>query len=229
MSIADLKKSQRSQQTPSSGPSIDFKVPFTPFKRLFDLLFSLMMLLLLSPLFFAIAVSIRITSRGSPLYVQPRLGKGGKVFKCYKFRTMYLDAEKRLDTLLSHNPHLQREWQKKQKLKHDPRIFPLGKWLRQTSLDELPQFWNVVKGDLSVVGPRPYMIFQKEFLGSLSDKILSIRPGITGLWQTSGRSRTTFQQRVALDAAYVDKSSFWYDLYLIVKTLFQLLFQNDAF
>lgn len=206
-----------------------FKIRRNTPKRLFDFCFSLTLLTLLAPLFIGIALIIRLTSHGKAIYVQPRLGRGGKVFKCYKFRTMYLDAEARLNDILLHNPQFQKEWLKKQKLKNDPRIFPLGKWLRHTSLDELPQFWNVLRGDLSIVGPRPYMVFQKSNLGSLTDKIMSVRPGITGLWQTSGRSRTTFQKRIALDAEYIDKCSFWYDLLLILKTIPQVLFPKDAY
>ena len=198
-------------------------------KRLFDLVFSLSVLALLAPLIFGIIVALRLSSSGRAIYVQPRLGKGGKVFNCYKFRTMHLDAEKRLHDILSDNPQLRKEWAKRQKLKNDPRTFPLGKWLRRTSLDELPQFWNVVKGDLSVVGPRPYMVDQKQDLGPTAHKILSVQPGITGLWQTSGRSRTTFQKRIALDGIYIDKQSFGYDLLLIFKTIPQILFFKDAY
>jgi exopolysaccharide production protein ExoY len=198
-------------------------------KRLFDLSFSLTLLLFLSPLFLGIALAIRLSSRGRAIYVQPRLGKGGRVFKCYKFRTMHVDAERRLREILAKNSLLREEWLENQKLKNDPRIFFLGKWLRRTSLDELPQFWNGVKGDLSIVGPRPYMLCQKQVLGSLAPKILSVRPGITGLWQTSGRNGTTFQERIALDAKYIDKHSFHFDLLLILKTIPQILFLKDAY
>jgi|ERR1700722_3054917 len=192
-------------------------------KRIFDLCFSVSLVIFLAPLYVCIALAIRCSSKGKAIYVQLRLGRGGKVFKCYKFRTMYTDADKRLHDLLSEDPHLRYEWVKNQKLRKDPRIFPLGKWLRRTSLDELPQFWNVLKGDLSIVGPRPYMIVQKKQLSSLAPKILSVRPGITGLWQTSGRSHTTFQDRIHLDAEYIDKRSFWFDIMLILKTIPQIL------
>jgi undecaprenyl-phosphate galactose phosphotransferase len=142
---------------------------------------------------------------------------------------MYVDADKRLKDILTKNPHLKAEWLINQKLKNDPRIFTLGKWLRRTSLDELPQFWNVLKGDLSIVGPRPYMISQKKELGTLAPKILSLRPGITGLWQTSGRSHTIFQERISLDAEYVDKNSFYYDIILILKTIPKIIFFKDAY
>jgi exopolysaccharide production protein ExoY len=198
-------------------------------KRLFDLCFSIALLILLSPLLLGIALAIRFSSGGGAIYVQPRLGRGGRVFKCYKFRTMYCDADKRLHEILAKNALLRNEWAKNQKLKNDPRIFSLGKWLRRTSLDELPQFWNVVKGDLSIVGPRPYMVSQKRELGSFAAKILSVRPGITGVWQTSGRSHTTFQERISLDAKYIEKRSFYYDLILILKTIPKIVFPKDAY
>lgn len=206
-----------------------WKIQHLAAKRIFDLLFSLTLLTLLSPLFLLIALAIRLATSGSAIYVQLRLGRGGKVFKCYKFRTMYLNADQQLSDLLSQNPLLKNEWQKNQKLKNDPRIFLLGKWLRRTSLDELPQLWNVVKGDLSIVGPRPYMLAQKKELGALAPKILSVPPGMTGLWQTSGRSETTFQKRIALDAEYIDKRSFYFDIILIIKTIPQILFQKNAY
>lgn len=198
------------------------------FKRAFDLVFSIALLLALSPLILAITVLIHLSSKGNAIYVQPRIGKDGKVFRCYKFRTMHLDADKKLKALLAENPLLALEWARNQKLKNDPRIFALGKWLRRTSLDELPQFWNVVRGDLSVVGPRPYMVYQKKELGSLGSKILSVRPGITGLWQISGRSQTSFKRRIELDAAYIDKSGFFFDLLLICKTIPKMIVPKDA-
>lgn len=197
-------------------------------KRTFDILFSAGLLLLLSPIFLLIALLIRLSSPGKVLYTQIRLGQGGKVFKCYKFRTMYVDADRRLSTILQKNPVLRAEWERNQKLRRDPRVFPFGHLLRKTSLDELPQFWNVLKGDLSVVGPRPYMVRQRSEIAPLAYKILSIRPGITGLWQTSGRSTTTFQTRMELDAKYVDTRSFWLDVRLICKTLPEILFSKNA-
>lgn len=198
-------------------------------KRLFDISFSLFVLSLLSPLFFFIIIAIRLSSQGKAIYVQPRLGRGGVIFKCYKFRTMHIDAEVRLQELLFQDPQKRAEWERHQKLKNDPRVFRLGHFLRRTSLDELPQFWNVLKGDLSVVGPRPYMVSQLKDLAPFTQKILSVRPGITGLWQTSGRSLTTFQKRIVLDAEYVNKRSFWLDLGLILKTIPIMFFPKDAY
>ncbi len=198
-------------------------------KRVFDILFSVFALIALLPLFLFIAIGILLSSRGGVIYTQRRLGQGGKTFNCLKFRSMYFNAEQRLDEILQNNPGLRAEWREKQKLKADPRTFSFGKFLRKTSLDELPQFWNVLKGDLSIVGPRPYMINQRGELGPHAFKILSIRPGITGLWQTSGRNDKTFHERIILDAEYVEKNSFWLDLQLIVKTLPVVFSSKDAF
>lgn len=198
-------------------------------KRLFDLIFSAIVLLFLSPLFILIALGIKCSSKGGIFFSQPRLGLTGKIFSCIKFRTMDEEAEAKLVLILRNNPQLKKEWEEKQKLSVDPRVFAFGRFLRKTSLDELPQFWNVLKGDLSVVGPRPYMINQRAQLGALAPKILSIRPGITGLWQTSGRSSTSFQKRILLDAEYVDKASFHFDLKLILKTLPALLSSANAY
>lgn len=188
-------------------------------KRFFDLFFSLLMMGVFFPLFLAIVFGIRLSSKGKAIYAQDRLGQSGKVFKCLKFRTMTLNAEEQLLEILHNNPALKMEWQLHQKLRDDPRIFSFGKWLRKTSLDELPQFWNVLKGDMSVVGPRPYTVDQYKDLGCNSPKILSMRPGVTGIWQTQGRSSTTFEKRMELDAKYVDEGTFWNDLVLTLKTL----------
>ncbi len=197
-------------------------------KRVFDILISSAALLALLPLFVIVALAICLQSPGHILYVQPRLGQGNRIFKCYKFRTMLPGSEKRLEELLALNPRLRIEWERKQKLQRDPRVFPVGRVLRKLSLDELPQLWNVLLGDLSLVGPRPYMLDQLSRLGPYASKILSIRPGLTGLWQTSGRSRTSFQRRVALDAEYVDKNSFWFDLRILFRTIPEILFPKNA-
>jgi exopolysaccharide production protein ExoY len=197
-------------------------------KRFFDIAFSLAILLLASPFLLLIYCAIRLISPGNPIYSQLRYGQGGRPFLCYKFRTMHPDAEERLKELLEQNPDLKREWELNQKLAEDPRVFEFGHFLRKTSLDELPQFWNVLKGDLSIVGPRPYMLSQKEALENYS-QILRVRPGITGLWQTSGRSQTTFKERLILDALYVDRQSFLFDLKLILKTISQFLLSRNAY
>lgn len=197
-------------------------------KRVFDIALSAFVLVGLAPLFGLVALGIKLFSKGSIFFKQPRLGKEGSIFTCYKFRTMHENADELLHLLLESDPQARSEWEERQKLSVDPRVFAFGQFLRKTSLDELPQFWNVLLGELSVVGPRPYMLSQYKFLGQKKYKILSVRPGITGLWQTSGRSRIPFARRIDLDARYVDEASFWYDLRLIVKTIPALLALSDA-
>lgn len=199
-------------------------------KRAFDIAFSSAVILITSPLFLILAILIRLTSKGPVIYFQQRIGKNGIPFNCYKFRTMYPNAEERLKDLLKSDPALKREWEQNFKLKNDPRIIPVGKFLRSSSLDELPQFWNVLKGDLSVVGPRP--VIQDEItkhFGPKAQKILSVRPGITGLWQVSGRSNTTYAERVALDEKYVDTCNLALDLKIIARTIPSMLRRTGAY
>jgi exopolysaccharide production protein ExoY len=199
-------------------------------KRIFDFLFSVTVLSLLLPFLALIAAAIKIKSPGPILFSHTRIGRGGRPFQCLKFRSMYIDAEERLEKLLASDAALRNEWDRTHKLKNDPRILPFGEFLRKTSLDELPQFWNVIKGDLSVVGPRP--VVQKEVsqhFGAKAAKILSIRPGITGLWQTSGRSSLSYPERVALEATYVERRSFLLDLQLVLRTVPAMLSARGAY
>jgi exopolysaccharide production protein ExoY len=202
-------------------------------KRSFDIFLSCCVLLIGLPLFMIIAVIIKCTSEGPIFYCSLRLGREGKLFKFWKFRSMYKDASQKLDQLLKENPDLRKEWKVYFKLKNDPRVTPFGKFLRKTSLDEFPQFWNVLKGELSIVGPRPYLPSEldaiKKIAGLNVRKMLSVRPGLTGVWQTSGRSYLTFEQRVKLDLAYIGSRSFLFDLQLIAKTIPEILFPKGAF
>jgi len=199
-------------------------------KRLFDVVFSLSVIIGLSPLFLVICLLIKTTSKGPIFFQHTRIKRSGKPFRCYKFRTMYRNSDLLLQNLLKKSPSLQAEWKTFFKLKEDPRITPFGKFLRKTSLDELPQFFNVLKGDLSVVGPRP--VLQKEVIEYYRDKaskILSVKPGITGLWQVSGRNNLSMEDRVKLEESYIDKQSFWLDLLLIVKTIPAMIFSKGAY
>lgn len=215
-----------------------YRIKHNPTKRIFDVFFSLLVIALLSPLFLVISLIILFSSSGPIFYISPRLGRGGKIIKCLKFRTMYKDADSLLHKLLKQNLDLKIEWQKFQKLKKDPRITPFGQFLRKTSLDELPQFFNVLKGDLSIVGPRPFVLIGpiqnyhleiKTYLGDKTEKILSIRPGITGLWQISGRSEISIQERILIEEKYIDNQSFWLDLNLIFKTIPKIFFPTGAY
>ncbi|MBS0604084.1 MAG: sugar transferase [Verrucomicrobia bacterium] len=202
-------------------------------KRGFDILFSMTALVLGLPVFAVIALLVKLSSPGPVFYCSLRIGRKGRLFKFWKFRSMHRDADQRLEVMLSSNPALKKEWQKYFKLKNDPRLTRIGSFLRKTSLDELPQFWNVLIGDLSIVGPRPYLPREadviRKILGQQMEKMFSMRPGLTGIWQTSGRSFLTFEERVKLEVDYVDKRSFLFDLNLIAKTIPTLVFRKGAF
>lgn len=207
-----------------------WKIRHLPVKRVFDLAFSLLALTFGFPIFILIALGVKLSSKGNIFYSQKRIGRGGKPFQCYKFRTMYRDADRRLLALFEKFPESQKEWLATRKLKKDPRITPFGKFLRKTSLDEIPQFFNVLKGNLSIVGPRP--VVQEEvdqFYGMKAYKILSIRPGLTGIWQVSGRNNMTYDQRIQLDERYVDSQNFWLDLILIIKTIPCMILGKGAY
>jgi len=200
------------------------------FKRFFDILFSISVFILAAPLLLSIILLIRLSSPGKAIYHQMRVGRAGVPFRCYKFRTMYADADARLADILDKDPIKRQEWEANHKLKNDPRITPLGRFLRRSSLDEIPQFWNVIRGDLSVVGPRP--VVQEEIdkhFGNRSNKIFSIRPGITGLWQISGRSDTCYSKRIALDEEYVNKRTGLMDLKIILLTIPRMISTKGAY
>jgi exopolysaccharide production protein ExoY len=206
------------------------EVKHLPLKRIFDIFFSICILILSLPLLLIIALTIKSTSVGNVIYSQERIGRGGTPFRCYKFRTMFSDADSRLHEILKNDPQKQLEWEASHKLKKDPRITRIGAFLRKTSLDELPQFWNALKGDLSVVGPRP-VVKEEVFkhYGVKAYKILSIRPGITGIWQVSGRSDINYATRVAFDERYVDTRTFMMDLKLIACTIPSMILKKGAY
>ncbi len=210
--------------------NLEFQIKHRAVKRIFDVLFSLSILVLFIPIFVAIAIAIRFSSKGPIVYSHQRIGRGGKKFGCYKFRTMYPDAEVKLKSILESNPELKREWEKSYKLKNDPRVTPIGSFLRKTSLDEFPQFWNVLKGDLSVVGPRPVIRDEiVKYYGEKAAKVLSVRPGLTGLWQVSGRSNISYDSRILLDEEYINKQSLSLDIKLVLKTIPAMLSSKGAY
>jgi exopolysaccharide production protein ExoY len=199
-------------------------------KRIFDIFFSALALLFVSPVFLLCMIIVKLSSPGPIFYAHPRVGENRRRFGCLKFRTMYSDADKKLNCLLASSPVLMQEWRVFFKLREDPRVTPVGKWLRKLSLDELPQFWNVFRGDMSVVGPRP--LTEKEiveYLKDKADKILSVRPGLTTLWITEGRNRFSLEKRIEMEEFYIDNRSFWLDLKLIFKTVFVMLFPKGAY
>jgi len=203
------------------------KTIYIKIKNIFDFIFSLIFLILGLPLFFLIAVLVKFSSRGPIFFLHKRIGKNKKYFYCIKFRTMHPEANDILDNLLSKNEAIRYEFEKTHKLKNDPRITPLGKILRKTSLDEIPQFLNVLKGEMSIVGPRPIVDEEiKKYKSSLK-KVLSLKPGITGLWQVSGRNNLSYKKRVFLDSLYVKNLNFLLDFRIIIRTLGVILFPND--
>jgi undecaprenyl-phosphate galactose phosphotransferase len=194
-------------------------------KRIFDLLVGGSLMLLALPLCILIALTIKITSKGPIFYVSTRVGKDYKPFRCWKFRTMCIDAKKKLQDYLEEDSGLKKEWETYLKLRKDPRTTLIGRFLRRTSLDELPQLWNVLKGELSLVGPRPYLFSEvHEIVKDHAIQILSVRPGLTGLWQVSGRNQLPFQERIRLDKEYVQRRSFLLDLNLLFKTILTIFY-----
>ena len=188
-------------------------------KRLGDITFALSVLTLGSPLLLFIALAVKLSSSGPILFGHRRFGRHGKTFRCWKFRTMYPDAECRLVNLLRSDPVLYEEYASTHKLKRDPRVTPLGQFLRMTSLDELPQVINILRGELSVVGPRPIVEAELIHYGEHFQKVNSIRPGLTCLWAVSGRNNLPYKERVRLDRFYARHRDLWMDLRLVVRTV----------
>ncbi len=200
-------------------------------KSIVDIILSLIILSMVFPLFFIIPILIKLTDKGPIFYKQKRIGYKGKPFFIIKFRTMYPDAEKRLKEILEKDPKAREQWEKTWKLRNDPRITPIGKLLRKTSLDELPQFFNVLKGEMSVVGPRPVVEEElKKFYKDKAKYYISVKPGITGYWQVEGRSDIKdYEKRVEMDVWYVKNMSLWLDLKIIFKTLWVMLTRKGAY
>lgn len=188
-------------------------------KRVIDLVFSALGLALLAPFLGLVALAIRLDSAGPVLYRQPRLGRGGKVFWMLKFRTMRVDADVELRESLLRDPALRAEYAEYQKLSNDPRITRCGRLIRRLSIDELPQLWNVLQGSMSLVGPRPLLMDQVALYTELIADYQSVAPGITGLWQISGRNLTNFQTRKELDREYFKRWSLWLDLKILAGTV----------
>lgn len=192
-------------------------------KRAMELIMIFVFLPLLLPLLGSIALLVKLDSPGSALFRHQRIGLGGRDISILKFRTMVRDADVVLRDCLTRNPSLREEWAANHKLANDPRITRLGRFLRKTSLDELPQLWNVVQGDLSLVGPRPIVWDEVDKYQGGFDLYKKVKPGLTGLWQISGRSDTSYAERVRLDAYYVRNWSVWFDIYILIKTPLEVL------
>ena len=188
-------------------------------KRVFDLLFTICGGLCILPFLLVIAVMVAVDNKGNVIFAHRRIGRDGKEFKCYKFQTMIPNAQEALEKYLAENPEARKEWEESFKLTDDPRVTKLGSILRKTSLDEMPQLWNVIKGDMSLVGPRPIVAKEIERYGEYFREYAMVTPGITGMWQASGRSDTTYEERVEMDTWYVRNWSVWIDLMYLFKTV----------
>ena len=197
--------------------------------RAFNIVASLSILVFAAPLMLAIALLIWLQDGGNVLFGHTRIGYNGQRFKCLKFRSMVMDADVRLKRLLDSSPEAREEWARDHKLRQDPRITPLGAFLRKASLDELPQLINVLRGDMNLVGPRPIVDGEIERYGRYFQHYCSVRPGITGLWQISGRNDVSYRRRVAMDVIYARVKSPIMDLYILIGTIPAVLFRKGSY
>ena len=201
------------------------KKVYIKIKRVIDVILASVALILLSPLFAIIAIAIKIDSKGPVFFAHKRIGKNGKIIKLYKFRSMVINAE---ELIKSFTPEQMREYKENYKLTNDPRITKVGKFLRKTSLDELPQLINIINGDLSIIGPRPVVADELEKYGVNKDKFLSVTPGLTGYWAANGRSNTTYEQRMEMELYYIDNLSLKMDIKVFFKTILSVLKKEGA-
>ena len=206
-SVKSINKS-----APSSGHTTEQKPVYDFFKRIFDIICSSAALIILSPVFLILTVAIKTTDKGPVFFTHRRVGKGGKPLNIYKFRSMVTNAE---DLIKQFTPEQKAEYERNFK----PRVTKVGKFMRRTSLDELPQLFNILKGDLSIVGPRPVMEIETEIYGNYRDMLLSVKPGLTGFWAANGRSCTTYTRRRAMEICYIKNRSVCFDLKIILKTI----------
>ncbi len=198
------------------------------FKRIFDIVCSLVGIIVLIPLSLVIKISYLCSKDfHSIFFVQERIGKNGRIFKFYKFRTMVVNADEILEKWLKENPQIAKEYNKYKKLKKDPRITFVGKIIRKFSLDEFPQFVNILKGDMSLIGNRPYLLREKKDMGKYYKDIIKTKPGLTGIWQVSGRNNATFQKRLKLEKEYSNNCSFKLDMKILFKTII-VVFKGDG-
>jgi exopolysaccharide production protein ExoY len=201
----------------------------SPLIRALDIIVALAAIIWLAPLLLVVGLFVKFSDGGSMLFAQHRVGRNGKLFRCFKFRTMVVDAEQRLAALLENDPAARAEWDKDHKLRNDPRIIPLGSFLRKWSLDELPQFFNVLRGEMSIVGPRPIVPGEVVRYGRHIRAYHSCRPGITGLWQISGRNDVSYRRRVACDVLYSRSRSVQYNVRIIMMTVVVVLTARGSY
>jgi len=223
-SVANYVQNWRPARAPLARRRVDDAVI-----RVADLGLALGLIAFLAPLFLLAAAFCLAQADGPVLYGQMRLGRGAKLFRCYKFRSMVVDSDNRLAKLLESSPVARAEWGRDQKLRNDPRITKWGRFMRKTSIDELPQLFNVLRGEMSLVGPRPIVAAEIERYGHYITQYYSVTPGLTGLWQVSGRNQTSYRRRVALDIVYARSRSLGLYMRILLATIPAVLFSDGAF
>lgn len=214
-----------SKAAASNTHSVKPKPIYDFVKRVFDIVWSLIGLIVLSPVFIILSILVKTTSEGPVFFAHKRVGKGGKTIKIYKFRSMVTNAE---ELIKQFTPEQKVEYEKNFKLENDPRITKVGNFMRKTSLDELPQLINILKGDISIVGPRPVMDVETKIYGNYRNMLLSVKPGLTGFWAANGRSHTTYTRRRAMEIYYVKNRSVLLDLKIIFKTFISVFKREGA-
>jgi len=214
-----------SKAAASNTHSVKPKPIYDFVKRVFDIVWSLIGLIVLSPVFIILSILVKTTSEGPVFFAHKRVGKGGKTIKIYKFRSMVTNAE---ELIKQFTPEQKAEYEKNFKLENDPRITKVGNFMRKTSLDELPQLINILKGDISIVGPRPVMDVETKIYGNYRNMLLSVKPGLTGFWAANGRSHTTYTRRRAMEIFYVKNRSVLLDLKIIFKTFISVFKREGA-
>ena len=211
-----MKKTSPKSNMENTDKTVKPKPVYEFFKRAFDIICSLFAMILLSPVFLILCIAVKTTSKGLIFFVHKRVGKNGKTIGIFKFRSMVINAEEMIEHF---TPEQKKEYEENFKLEDDPRVTKIGKFMRKTSLDELPQLVNIIKGDISIVGPRPIMEIETEIYGNYKDMLLSVKPGLTGFWAANGRSDTTYTRRRAMEIYYVKNRSAIFDLKIIAKTV----------
>lgn len=201
------------------------KHTYEALKRLADVLIAAISIVVFSPIMLIVMLIIRLDSKGPVIFGHTRIGKNGEKIKVYKFRTMYENSKELFEQF---TPEQKKEYEENFKLDNDPRVTKVGRFLRKTSLDELPQLLNILKGNMSIVGPRPIVDAEKEKYGIYFDKLISVTPGLTGYWQANGRSDTTYEERVQMDMYYIDNRSILMDIKIILKTFISVIKKEGA-
>ena len=214
-----------SKAAASNTHSVKPKPIYDFVKRVFDIVWSLIGLIVFSPVFIILSILVKTTSEGPVFFAHKRVGKGGKTIKIYKFRSMVTNAE---ELIKQFTPEQKAEYEKNFKLENDPRVTKVGNFMRKTSLDELPQLINILKGDISIVGPRPVMDVETQIYGNYRNMLLSVKPGLTGFWAANGRSHTTYTRRRAMEIYYVKNRSVLLDLKIIFKTFISVFKREGA-